>query len=338
MSPTKMQHQPSTVTIVGDGGWGTTLALHLYRQGLPVVVWSAFPGHVQTVKETGYNEKFLPGIRIPRAIEFTHDLGGAIHSGNLVVLAVPSQYVGGVLKDIKACQRHPLSILSVIKGIDTDRLLRMSQIISAALLPKNLAVLSGPTIAHEVACEIPSTAVIAAKNLSYAKRLQKIFHSSTFRIYTNSDVVGVEMGGSLKNVIAVACGVCDGLGFGTNTTAAIMTRGLVEMARLGTAMGARKRTFSGLTGLGDLVTTCSSRKSRNRFVGEELGKGRNIKDILNGMAMVAEGVPTVKAVRRLAQRYDIAMPICEQVYQIIYKQKDPRTAVVELMMRKLKAE
>ena len=231
------------------------------------------------------------------------------------------------------------NFLSVTKGIDTVTLLRMSQIIHKKLgraLP--LAVLSGPTIAREVALGIPSTAVVAASHDTLAQKIQTVFNSATFRIYRSTDVIGVELGGSLKNIIAIACGVCDGLGFGTNTKAAILTRGLAEMARLGVALGALEKTFYGLSGLGDLVTTCVNPQSRNRTVGEKLGQGQSIQSILSPMEMIAEGVETVKAAYRLSRIHKIDMPISQEVYNILCKNKKPYDAVADLMIRKLKTE
>jgi glycerol-3-phosphate dehydrogenase (NAD(P)+) len=290
------------------------------------------------MKQKRVNVKFLPGIKIPRMINLTSNLSKAIQDNNLIVLATPSEYLASTLKKIKRFNLSEKTFCSVVKGIHTQSLLRMSQIIHKELGNVHLGVLSGPTIAMEVALGVPSTAVIASRNIRIAKALQKIFHSHTFRIYRSTDVVGVELGGSLKNVIALASGMCDGLGFGTNTKAAILSRGLAEMVRLGTILGAKHKTFSGLSGLGDLVTTCMSPRSRNRTVGERLGRGQSITKILNSMKMVAEGVPTAKAVYRLSQRLHISMPITKEVYQIIYKNKDPKRAVTDLMTRELKAE
>ena len=327
------------IAIMGDGSWGTTLAVYLARKGYSVTLWSAFEENVRAITQSGVNAKFLPGIPIPSSVAVTDDIQHALSSGSLIVLAVPSQYLSAVLKRLPggtACRDK--TYLSVIKGIDTRNLLRMSQIITHHLGYVDMAVLSGPTIAREVAEGLPTTAVIASKQARTAKHLQTVFHSENFRIYTNNDVIGLEIGGSLKNIIAIACGVCDGLGFGTNTLAAILTRGLVEMARLGKAMGAKQKTFSGLAGLGDLVTTCVSPQSRNRFVGMELGKGKPVQQILSSMNMVAEGVETVKAVHKLRQKYNVTMPISEEVYKIIYEGKQPQKAVNELMTRKLKSE
>ena len=327
-----------TISIVGDGGWGTTLAVHLARKNYPVTLWGPFPDYVQQVSCTRINIKFLPSIPIPPSVSITSNLTTAIQNGDLIVLAVPSQYLTDILKKIKPIKSSKNIFLSVIKGIDDHTGLRMSQLIRKELGPVALTVLSGPTIASEVAKGIPTTAVVSSLDMRLAAVIQKIFNSSTFRIYTNPDIVGVELGGSLKNIIAIACGVCDGLGFGTNAKAAILTRGLVEIARLGVAMGAKAKTFAGLTGLGDLVTTCVNSQSRNRSVGEHLGKGKSIRQITSNMSMVAEGVETVKAAYHLSRKYKIPMPITTEVYNIIYKQKKPQLAVGDLMSREIKAE
>ncbi len=326
------------ISVIGDGGWGTTLAIHLAKKGLSVTLWSAFAPYAQQMQRTRQNPKFLAGIPIHRSITITQTLQEAISDCDLIVFATPSQYARRVLLEIKKCDYAQKPFLSVVKGIDSKKLTRMSQLIHEILGAVPLAVLSGPTIAIEVAKGSPSTAVIASRNADLAKKLQRTFHSPTFRIYTNSDMIGVELGGSIKNIIAIACGVCDGLGFGANTKAAILSRGLAEMARLGEVLGAAKHTFFGLSGLGDLATTCFSPNSRNRQVGEKLGQGKKIKNILADMKNVAEGVPTAKAVYQLSRRYRVAMPITEEVFRVLYKGKDPRSAVTALMCRKLKPE
>ena len=327
------------ISVIGDGGWGTTLAVHLAKNGHPVHLWGAFSKNIQEIQSSRVNRKFLPGIKIPKRVIPTTDLRRAIKEGEIIVFAVPSQYLVRILKKMKSLPLEGKIFLSVAKGIDTSSLQRMSQVIHTVIGPVSLAVLSGPNIAMEVANGIPSTAVIASSNVKAAKTLQGIFNSPSFRIYRNTDIIGVELGGSLKNVIAIACGVCDGLGFGNNTKAAILTRGLVEMARLGKAMGGKVKTFYGLTGLGDLVTTCSSGQSRNRYVGEQLGKGLPLKQIIASMHnKVAEGVKTAKAVNKLSRKYHVPMPISTEVYNVIYKNKTPQKAVKDLMCRKTRAE
>jgi glycerol-3-phosphate dehydrogenase (NAD(P)+) len=333
-----MSKKIKKISVIGDGGWGTTLALYLDAQGYDVHVWGAFEAYAAEVAKKRENVKFLPGIKISKKIRWDSDLSSAVSGADLIVLASPSQYLADVLKKIRTFDYSKKIFLSVVKGIETESLKRMSQIVKEELGNVPLAVLSGPTIASELARGVVTTAVIASSDAQLAARLQKVVHSKLFRIYTNTDVIGVELGGSVKNVIAVACGICDGLGLGTNAKAAVLSRGLAEMARLGTAMGAKKETFYGLAGLGDLVTTCVNAGSRNRTVGEAIGQGKNISQVLKSMAMVAEGVTTAKAVYRLAKKLKIKMPISEEVYNIIYKGKRVEAAVEFLMARGVTSE
>ena len=326
------------ISIIGDGAWGTTLAVLLAENGHKVTLWGAFPAYLEKVRHSRVNAKFLPGIRIPKTVVLTPDLKTAVGGSDLIVLAVPSQYLTSTLKKIKKLDLAGKSFVSVVKGVDTRTFLTMVQLIEKELGKVKTAVLSGPTIAIEVAKKVPTTAVSASRSTRLAEQVQEVFSCPTFRVYTNPDVLGVELCGSVKNVIALACGICDGLGFGTNTKAAVLTRGLVEMTRLGKALGADPRTFTGLAGLGDLATTCFSPNSRNRSVGYELGRGRKIKDVLASMDAVAEGVVTAKAVHLLAEKLRIEMPITSAVYQVIYKGKDPQKAVAGLMGRTLKSE
>ena len=326
------------ISIIGDGGWGTTLAIHLARQKYPVTLWGAFPENIARSTKSRENKKFLPGIKIPPQVRLTANIDEAIAFGDLIVLSAPSEYLTDTLSKIKNTAYKDKVFVSVVKGIHPKSFKRMSEIIQEYLPKVPVVVLSGPTIAGEVAHGIPTTAVAACKDQKLAVAVQKIFNSDSFRIYTNSDVIGVEFGGSVKNVIALACGICDGLKLGTNAKAAVLTRGLVEITRLGVALGARQETFYGLTGLGDLVTTCFSPNSRNRTVGEALGRGEKIKDILGGMNAVAEGVVTAKAVYHLAQKKKIAMPIVTEVYKIIFENKSPVNAMKDLMGRSLKSE
>ncbi|MFA4842646.1 MAG: NAD(P)H-dependent glycerol-3-phosphate dehydrogenase [Candidatus Omnitrophota bacterium] len=325
--------------VLGDGGWGTALAILLNSNAHKVTLWGAFADYVKQLNKLKVNSRFLPGVKIPKAIEITADLNIALFEKDLIVLAVPSQYLRLVLKKIKgAADFHRPIFLSVTKGIELNTLKRMSEVIHQELGNVRLAVLSGPTIAHEVALNLPTTAVIAAHDEALRKYLQAIFMTKRLRVYTNEDVVGVELGGSLKNVIAIACGISDGLKFGSNTKAAILSRGLAEISRLGHAMGAKASTFSGISGLGDLVTTCISAYSRNRFVGEEIGKGKALNKIIAHMQMVAEGVATAKAAFALSKKYKVDMPITKEVYQVLYKNKPAALAVEDLMGRKKKEE
>ncbi|MCX5715389.1 MAG: NAD(P)-dependent glycerol-3-phosphate dehydrogenase [Candidatus Omnitrophica bacterium] len=340
------------IAVLGDGGWGTTLAVLLNKKGYNVTLWGAFPEYVRILKAKRENKKFLPGIKLPYTIILEHDIGTAVRNKDIVVLAVPSQHMREVLKKIPkftplGCKpRQPIGqtrrdgpvYVSAAKGIENKTLLRMSEVIRQELGDVKLAVLSGPTISYEVARGIPTTAVVAAKNSGIAKQIQGVFSTEQFRVYASTDVAGVELGGSLKNIIAIAAGIADGLGFGTNSKAALLTRGLVEITRLGVAMGAKKETFAGLSGLGDLVTTCINPHGRNRWFGEQVGKGKSPKAVLKETEMVIEGIPTTKSAYSLAKRYRVEVPITEQVYSVLYKNKSPKAAVRELMLRPRKKE
>jgi glycerol-3-phosphate dehydrogenase (NAD(P)+) len=328
-----------SVGVIGDGGWGTTLAILLARKGHRVSLWGAFPSYIRQIDAKRVNSRFLPGIRIPRDIEITCDLNRALSAKDAVVIAVPSQHLREVLKAVRSqgpC--HAPVYVSVTKGLEVGTLKRMSEVIHAQLGNVKLAVLSGPTIAHEVALGMPTAAVAASNDPTVRHMVQDLFITERFRIYTSPDVVGVELGGSLKNIIAIACGIADGMGFGANAKAGILARGLAEIARLGHAMGAKARTFSGISGLGDLVTTCISPYSRNRFVGEELGKGRTIEQITGKMQMVAEGVPTAKSAYCLGRKFKVELPIINEVYKVIYQKKSAKSAFKDLMARERKEE
>ena len=326
------------IAVIGDGGWGTTLAILLYKKGYKVALWGAFKDYIEFLEKTRVNRKFLPGIKIPKGICLTSNLKEAIQDSKIVVLAVPSQFMRSVLRKFRSIDVSDKIILSVTKGIELSTLMRMSEVIKQDLGTVKLAVLSGPTIAKEVANSIPTTAVIASNNIRIAEFLQDVFMTDRFRIYTSNDLIGVELAGSLKNVIAIACGVSDGLGFGTNTKAAILSRGLIEISRLGNKMGADIRTFSGISGLGDLITTCISKYSRNRYVGEQIGRGKRLRGILKKMEMVAEGVNTTKSVYALSIKNNVDMPISNEMYKILYRNKKPLKAVSNLMCRKKKNE
>jgi glycerol-3-phosphate dehydrogenase (NAD(P)+) len=327
------------ISVLGDGGWGTTLAILLYRRGFRVTLWGAFADYVSYMRRKRVNSKFLPGVKIPTGIEITPDLESASGGKDLIIFAIPSQHMRKVLRKVKRCDYPREAVyLSVTKGIEIGTQKRMSEVIHDVLGNIKLAVLSGPTIAHEVVRGIPTTAVVASSDERIRKYLQGIFMSDRLRIYTNADVIGVELGGSLKNIIAIACGASDGLGFGTNTKAAILSRGLAEISRLGYAMGANVSTFSGITGLGDLVTTCISPYSRNRFIGEQIGKGKSLRQIESHMQMVAEGVPTTKSAYSLSLQYKVEMPITREIYLVLYKNKSPLKAVNDLMTRRKREE
>jgi len=327
----------NNITILGDGGWGTSLAIMLSKKGYRITLWSAFKDYAQVLNKKRINTKFLPGIKIPKNIEITNNLEN-IKNSELIILTIPSIYLRSVLKRLKHINLKNKILVSAIKGIENKTLLRMSEVIAQELGNVKVAVLSGPTIAREVAQFLPTTAVIACNSTKTALVLQHVFMTPRFRVYRHSDIAGVELGGSLKNVIAIACGISDGLGFGTNTKAALLARGLAEICRLGKKLGASEKTFGGVSGLGDLVTTCISTYSRNRIVGEQLGKGKTTKTIMKKMEMVAEGVYTVKAAYALSKKYKVDMPITKEIYNVIYNNKLPVKAVNDLMTRSKKSE
>ncbi|MFA6079853.1 MAG: NAD(P)H-dependent glycerol-3-phosphate dehydrogenase, partial [Candidatus Omnitrophota bacterium] len=314
------------------------LAILLSNKGYNVTIWGAFPDYIETLKGKGENVKFLPGIKIPKEVHFTASMDEALRGKELVVLAIPSQFMRSILAKIGSCDIEGKVFVSVTKGIENNTLKRISEIITEILGNVRLVVLSGPTIAHEVANGVPTTIVASSSDPALAKDVQDVFFTDRFRVYTNDDTLGVEIGGSLKNIIAIAAGASDALGFGTNAKAALLTRGLAEIVRLGVAMGAKKETFYGLSGLGDLTTTCVSAHSRNRWLGEQIGKGKELKDVLKETEMVVEGVATTKSAFELAKKYGVEMPITSEIYKVIYENKDPKSAVHDLMTRAPKKE
>jgi len=325
------------VAVLGDGGWGTTLAILLSKKGYKVTLWGVFPEYIKYLNRKRENKKFLPGIDIPNNIILTYMIKEATLNKDIIILAIPSQHMREVLSRLSRSTGREIYI-SVSKGIENNTLLRMSELLENELGKVDFAVLSGPTISYEVARDMPSTAVAASKKARISKKTQEIFTTNKFRVYTSSDVVGVELGGALKNIIAIAAGICDGLDFGANSKAAILSRGLVEIARLGAAMGAKSQTFYGLSGMGDLVTTCISAHGRNRWFGEQIGRGYKPSEILKDTEMVIEGAPTAKSAYSLAKKFKVEMPITEQVYKILYQGKSPVAAVKELMLRPRKKE
>lgn len=326
------------ITVVGDGGWGTTLAVLLAKKGLQPTLWGVFPEYIDRLRSQRENVKFLPGIKIPESVVITSALEQAVRGAELVVLSTPSQFMRGVLDMLKMCDLRGKIFVSVTKGIENATLKRMSEVISEVLGDCTLVVLSGPTIALEVAHGAPTTAVVSAADRAVAETVQDVFMTDRFRVYTTDDTIGVELGGSVKNVIAIAAGALDAMGYGANAKAALLTRGLAEITRLGVAMGAKRETFYGLSGLGDLTTTCISQYSRNRWLGEEIGKGKALKDILKETDMVVEGVATARSAHDLAKKFSVEMPITAEIYNVLYGGKDPKRAVHDLMTRAPKAE
>ena len=326
------------VCVIGDGGWGTTLAILLAKKGANVSLWGAFPDYIAQLKGKRENIKFLPGVKIPEAVEITASMDEALEGREIVILGVRWQYMRGIVDMLKMYEIAGRTFVSVAKGIENKTLKRMSEVVSELVGEAPLAVMSGPTIALEVANGIPTTVVASSRDEALAREIQDTFMTERFRVYTNRDIIGVELGGALKNIIAIAAGVTDGLDFGTNAKAALLTRGLVEITRLGVAIGAKKDTFYGLSGLGDLTTTCISPYSRNRWLGEEIGKGKKLNQLMKETEMVVEGVATAKAAFELSRKYKVEMPITQEIYKVIYENKDPRVAVNDLMTRSPKNE
>lgn len=325
---------PSGVAVIGAGAWGTALALILASRGQAVRLWEFFPEYAQLLKTRRENPKFLPGIVIPETIEITSDLEAAVSGCATWVFATPAQRLRSVLQRLRTLHPRPELIVTAAKGIETHTLARMSEIVRAELGPgPQVVTLSGPSHAEEVGRCQPSTVVAASDSLEAAQAVQSLFMTERFRVYVSTDQVGVELGGALKNVIALAAGIVDGLGLGDNTKAALQTRGLAEIARLGRAAGAHPQTFAGLSGMGDLIVTCNSRHSRNRRVGEALGRGETLDAVLARMEMVAEGVETARSARQLALRLGVEMPIVEQVNRVLFEQVPAAEALKALMQR-----
>lgn len=329
------------VCVVGSGGWGTALGTVLDANGKNVVMYAREPELLKSFREDHENTLFLPGIKLAGSLRITNDLQEAVTDCELIVLAVPTKWFRSALlemlpfvKDQNPC------IVSVTKGIEIGTLMTPDKIMAEVFGDHayDFVCLSGPSHAEEVARSIPTAVTVASTNPEAAKKAQDFFMGPNFRVYTHSDVIGVEIGGALKNIIALAAGICDGVGFGDNTKAALITRGLSEMTRLGVAMGADPMTFAGLSGMGDLIVTCMSQHSRNRYVGDQIGRGRTLKEVLDEMVMVAEGVTTTESAHALAQQNGIEMPITSKVYSVLFENASPREAVATLMEREAKAE
>lgn len=329
------------IAVLGAGSWGTTLGLVLHENGQDVTLWEFDPEQVKAVRRDRENHKFLPGIPVPDGIEITGDLEGAASGRDVVVFATPSHVVREVARAVAAHVADDVLVVNVSKGIENGTLARMSEVLSEELRrPKAalIASLVGPSHAEEVSRRLPTTVVAAAVADDTAVRVRKLFMTDYLRVYTNTDLVGVELGVSLKNVIAIAAGICDGLGYGDNTKGALITRGLAEMTRLGVKLGGKPHTFAGLSGMGDLITTCISTHSRNRYVGEQIASGKTLDEVLASMVMVAEGVRTTKSAVALSRKHGIEMPITEQMQQVLFEDRDPKDAIAELMVREPKSE
>ncbi len=324
--------------ILGAGSWGAVMAAHLSSLGHSVTLWHFLEDEVRELAKTRLHP-FLENFLLPSEVAITSDINAAISSSDVVIVAVPSQVVRKIMTE-GAAQIGDRRVANLSKGIEQGSLKRMSEVIIevTGLPPSRVATLYGPSHAEEVMLNIPTTLVAASTNIKYARELQRYLSTDSLRIYANKDIIGVEMGGSVKNVIAIAAGICIGVGFGDNTLAALTTRGLAEITRLGVAVGGDIHTFAGLSGIGDLVVTVYSRHSRNRRLGVEIGKGRKLQETMDEMGMVAEGVFTAESVLDLAARYKVNMPICREVYHVLFEDKDPRQAIADLMTRDLRDE
>ncbi|ABR49005.1 Glycerol-3-phosphate dehydrogenase (NAD(P)(+)) [Alkaliphilus metalliredigens QYMF] len=323
----------SSITVLGAGSWGTALSLILAKKGHEVKLWMRNQEQYEEMNRQRENTKYLPGTQLHENIKLYVDIEKAVKGTDVVLLTISSQAVRGVLKNIRSIITREQIIVNAAKGLEANTLLRISQVVEEELGSHPFAVLSGPSHAEEVSKDIPTTVVVAAYERSVAECIQDLFMSSYFRVYTNPDVIGVELGGALKNVIAFGAGISDGLGYGDNAKAALMTRGIREIARLGSAMGGKLETFAGLTGIGDLIVTCTSMHSRNRRAGILTGQGKSLEETLSEIGMVVEGIKTTKAAFELAKQYQIEMPITEEIYSILYKDIPPRVAVSNLMSR-----
>lgn len=329
------------VAVIGGGSWGSALAIHLGSRDVPVRLWIREPEILEEARRERVNRVFLPGFTFPPSVTFWPEIREAARGTSMIFVAVPSHYCRPVYARLAPAVAKDSLVVSLTKGLEERTLKRMSQVLTEALSGikrPRVVVLSGPSFAREVAQGLPTAVVAASSRRAEAVQVQDLLSGPTFRVYTSRDVVGVELAGAAKNVIAIAAGISDALGSGNNAKASLITRGLAEITRLGLSLGARRQTFFGLAGIGDLILTCTGELSRNRHVGHELGLGKPLQDIISGSQMVAEGVGTTRSIHRLARRCGVEMPICEQIHRVLYAGKDPRQALVELMSRKLRRE
>jgi glycerol-3-phosphate dehydrogenase (NAD(P)+) len=324
--------------VLGDGGWGTCLAQMLVRNGVQTTLWSAFAEQSEELRRTRRNERFLPGVALDERLVFSADAHSAAQGVDLAVSAVPTQYLRRVAERFEDALPGSVPLVTATKGLEIETLRRPSEILVQVLGERPLCVLTGPTHAEEVARGLPASAVAASRDGPLARRVQAAFSSASFRVYTSDDPVGAELAGALKNVIAIAAGIGDGLELGDNAKSALLTRGMLEMARYGGLHGAKASTFFGLAGIGDLVTTCCSRHSRNRAVGEAIGRGKSLAEVLESIKMVAEGVWTAKALFGPESELGVSLPIATEVHAVLFEGKSPREAVLDLMRREPVAE
>ena len=328
----------ANVSVMGAGSWGTALALLLHKNGHKVTVWSISQDEVEMLSKEREHKSKLPGVKLPDDMEFTSDMASAIEGRDFLVLAVPSPFTRTTARKMKPYIAEKQIIVDVAKGIEESTLMTLSQQIEEEIPQADVAVLSGPSHAEEVGRGLPTTVVIGAKSKKTAEYLQGMFMNEVFRVYTSPDRLGMELGGSLKNVIALAAGIADGMGYGDNTKAALITRGIAEIARLGVAMGGAIESFTGLTGIGDLIVTCASVHSRNRKAGYLMGQGKSMQEAMDEVQMVVEGVYSTKAAVKLGEKYNVPLPIINKVNEVLFEGKDPKEAVNELMLRDVRPE
>lgn len=327
------------ITILGSGAMATACSILLAEhEGQEVSIWARNPSHAEQIQTSRENKRLLPGVKLPDRVQVTADLEKALDGSDYLVAAIPTQFLRSSLNEIRGYLKSNRPVISVIKGLENETFQRPSEIIAEALGSRAVVALSGPSHAEEIARRLPATVVAASGDLGLARQVQKMFNTERFRVYTNLDLIGVELAAALKNVIAIAAGISDGLGYGDNAKSALMTRGLVEMTRFGMRFGAEATTFTGLAGMGDLITTCVSPYGRNRGVGERLGKGETLDQILATMAAVAEGVATAKSVHEVSEQEGIEMPIMSEVYRVLFEKKSPAAATHSLMLRPLRSE
>ena len=328
----------ATISVLGAGSWGTALSLLLYQNGHQVALWSALEDEVKMLREKREHASKRPGVKLPEDMDITADLEKCLKSVDVAVLAVPSPFTRSTAHQMKPYVKDGQIIVNVAKGVEENSLMTLSEIIEQEIPQAEVAVLSGPSHAEEVGRGLPTTCVVSAHKRKTAEYLQGIFMSPVFRVYTTPDILGVELGAALKNVIALAAGTADGLGYGDNTKAALITRGIAEISRLGVKMGARQETFYGLSGIGDLIVTCASVHSRNRKAGYLMGKGYTMQEAMDEVKMVVEGVYSAKAAKELAEKYQVEMPLVEEVNRVLFEDKKPADAVRDLMLRDKKIE
>lgn len=326
------------IAVIGSGSWGTAIAVMLSSRGHDVYLWSWIQEETDRLARDRENKEFLPNIKFPDTIHCTHDMQKCTENAELIITAAPSPATRTTAKQLAPFVAEGQKIVNISKGLEEGTLLRLSEVYAEEIPQADISVMSGPSHAEEVSRGLPTTNVVASKSIETAKSIQDIFMGDMFRVYTSTDIAGVELGGALKNVIALCAGISDGLGYGDNTKAALMTRGLAEIARLGKAMGAEESTFMGLSGVGDLIVTCTSMHSRNRRAGILLGEGKSLQETLDIVHMVVEGVNTATAAYELSKKYNVTMPIVEEAYDILFNGKNAREAVLSLMTREKREE